>query len=284
MAEAEKILIVDDSPINIDFLLEILDGYDVRAALSAYEAETLIKQDPPDLILLDVNMPEKDGYTFCKELKADRRWRHIPVIFLSARNEGEDIVRGFKVGGADYVTKPFLGEVILARIQTQLRLRRAEKHYQEMLRRDDLSGLLKRSLFVRQAEQWVEHAAKHGKPVALLAIGIGNLETINRQFGFAMGDEVIKVTAKALMKYSDKQTLTTRQGGGLFLYLKYGMEKEALMKTGTHLTKEIDETQCEKAPNLRIITEHSVSDNSEAQTLYEMIELALKNMSIYPAY
>lgn len=284
MAEAEKILVVDDSPINIDFLLEILDGYDVRTALSAYEAETLIRQDVPDLILLDINMPEKDGYTFCKELKAHKQWRSIPVIFLSARSEGEDIVKGFEVGGADFISKPYQNEVVLARIKTQLRLRRIEKRYQDMLKRDDLTGLMKRAIFMQQAEKWLEHAKQTNKTLSLMAIGVSNLETINRQHGFAAGDAAIKKMAQVLAKYGGKEVMMTRQGGGLFLYLKFGVDKEALRETGLQIVNSYDDLQLESYPSMRIIPEYSVTDDSEAATLYEMIEIALKHLGIFPSY
>lgn len=284
MAEAEKILIVDDSPINIDFLLEILDGYDVRTALSAYEAETLLRQDVPDLILLDINMPEKDGYAFCKELKAHKQWRTIPVIFLSARNEGEDIVKGFEVGGADYISKPYQNEVVLARIKTQLRLHRMEKRYQSMLRRDDLTGLMKRAIFMQQAEKWLTYAKESKKSVALMAIGVSNLETINRQYGFAAGDEAIKKMAMVLAKYGGKDVMLTRQGGGLFLYLKYGAKKDVLQETGLKIVNGYDELQLENYPSMRIVPEYSVTDDEEANSLYEIIEIALKHLGIFPSY
>jgi CheY-like chemotaxis protein len=119
------ILLVDDAPANIQVAREILkDTYRTRVATSGAKALELVRQDPaPDLILLDVNMPEMDGYDVCTRLKADPSTRDIPVIFLTAMTEAEDETRGFAAGAVDYIHKPFSPTVVMARVQTQLNLR-----------------------------------------------------------------------------------------------------------------------------------------------------------------
>lgn len=118
------ILIVDDNPDNVRFLSNLLvaQGYFVRKALSGQMAITGIQIQFPDLILLDVTLPEMDGFEICQRLKANAQTRSIPIIFLSALDSIADKVRAFQVGGVDYITKPFQFEEVLARIQTQLTL------------------------------------------------------------------------------------------------------------------------------------------------------------------
>ncbi len=120
------ILIVDDMPHNLELLSAMLikRGYVVRPALNGAMALRAAKATPPDLILLDINMPELNGYEVCRRLKNDQETRDIPVIFISALDETIDKVRAFEVGGVDYVTKPFQVEEVLARIETQLMLYR----------------------------------------------------------------------------------------------------------------------------------------------------------------
>ncbi len=123
---AEKnILIVDDMPINLKLLMNILSqsGYDIRPTTSGRQALESIGARSPDLILLDIAMPEMDGYEVCQQLKQNPHTAAIPVIFISAANEVMDKVRAFQVGGVDYITKPFQVEEVLARIQTQLSMR-----------------------------------------------------------------------------------------------------------------------------------------------------------------
>jgi len=120
----KNILIVDDTPENLTVLRQILNeqGYRVRPALSGGIALKTIKADRPDLILLDIVMPEMDGYEVCAILKADKTTRDIPVIFISALKEIEDKVRAFSEGGVDYISKPFQAEEVLARVNTHLTL------------------------------------------------------------------------------------------------------------------------------------------------------------------
>ena len=117
-----NILVVDDTPANLRLLVNLLteNGYKVRAVPSGKLALAGIKQSMPDLILLDIMMPEMDGYEVCEKLKADSETQEIPVIFISAINEVLDKVKAFAVGGVDYISKPFQVEEVLARVETQL--------------------------------------------------------------------------------------------------------------------------------------------------------------------
>lgn len=126
------ILIVDDNPDNIRFLSSLLvaQGYLVRKALTAQMALTAIQTQHPDLILLDITLPEVDGFTICQQLKANSQTQSIPVIFLSALDSVADKVKAFQVGGIDYITKPFQFEEVLARIQTQLTLQSLQTQLQ----------------------------------------------------------------------------------------------------------------------------------------------------------
>ncbi|MCP4132778.1 MAG: fused response regulator/phosphatase [bacterium] len=122
------ILIVDDVPKNIQVLGNILnkESYRIAFATDGKQALDMVYNLHPDLILLDIMMPEMDGYEVCRKLKESRDTRDIPIIFLTAKTETEDIVKGFQFGAVDYVTKPFNSAVLLARVQTHLELKRAK--------------------------------------------------------------------------------------------------------------------------------------------------------------
>lgn len=127
------ILIVDDTPANLQVLSGLLKehGYKIRPVPSGKLALQAARSVPPDLILLDVKMPEMDGFEVCRQLKADARLKEIPVIFISALNETIDKVQAFGVGGVDYVTKPFQFEEVEARVQTHLGLRRLQRELEQ---------------------------------------------------------------------------------------------------------------------------------------------------------
>lgn len=119
-----RILIVDDMPQNLRLLAEILSarGYEIRPAISGEAAIRSVAAAAPDLILMDVRMPEMDGYEACRRIKNNKRHSHIPVIFISALDDVEDKLKGFRAGGVDYITKPFQEEEVLARVRTHLTL------------------------------------------------------------------------------------------------------------------------------------------------------------------
>ena len=147
-----NVLVVDDTSANLRLLSGMLkdEGYLVRPVPSGKLALRAAESSSPDLILLDINMPEMDGYEVCQRLKADDGLRDIPVIFISALSETMDKVKAFSVGGVDYVTKPFQFEEVQARVETHLALRRKERQLQEsydQLRqleelRDNLVGMI----------------------------------------------------------------------------------------------------------------------------------------------
>ncbi|MEI8044948.1 MAG: adenylate/guanylate cyclase domain-containing protein [Verrucomicrobiota bacterium] len=130
-----RILVVDDTPANIQALSAILKekGFQISVATNGRLALELVARLRPDLILLDVMMPEMDGFETCRRLKASPATRHIPVIFLTARVESEDIVKGFELGAVDYVAKPFNTCELLARVNTHLTLDRLHRENESLL-------------------------------------------------------------------------------------------------------------------------------------------------------
>jgi len=132
------ILIVDDTPENIDILVDLLEDYEKKIAINGLDAlETVHSGDLPDLILLDIMMPEMDGYEVCKKLREDEKTKDIPVIFLTAKTQKKDINKGFEVGGQDYVTKPFDAAELLHRVNTQLTLKKQKDELYELNHRLD---------------------------------------------------------------------------------------------------------------------------------------------------
>jgi signal transduction histidine kinase len=135
----ESILIVDDNPANLRLLSEMLkeQGYRVRVANGGLRAINAVQANRPDLILLDILMPDMDGYEVCTRLMADERSSKIPIIFLSALDSVEDKVKAFTTGGVDYITKPFQSAEVLARVETHLKLHRLQQKLEEANRELD---------------------------------------------------------------------------------------------------------------------------------------------------
>ncbi|MEG4811469.1 response regulator [Microcoleus sp. F8-D3] len=132
-----NIVIVDDLPENLRFLTEILtkERYTVRCVTNGAMALRTVRNHPPDVLLLDIKMPEMDGYQVCSTLKADEETSDIPIIFLSALNEVFDKVKAFKVGGVDYISKPFQPEEVLVRLETQVTMQHQKRQLKEAISR-----------------------------------------------------------------------------------------------------------------------------------------------------
>ena len=128
-AEKSNILIVDDNPFNLELLADVIrkQGYEPRPVPNGRLALVAAQKDPPDLILLDINMANMNGFEVCKRLKADAALKDIPVIFITGLNETADKVKAFSMGAVDYITKPFQNEEVCARVETHMRLRRLQK-------------------------------------------------------------------------------------------------------------------------------------------------------------
>jgi len=147
MNNSVRILVVDDVPVNVQLLSRLLqrEGYDVLSAENGVTAYNMAISYLPDLILLDVMMPEMDGFEVCRALRAEDATSEIPIIFVTAKTETMDTVRGLNMGGVDYVTKPFVSAEVLARVRTHLKLRtmRDEKleYHSELLRTQKLASI-----------------------------------------------------------------------------------------------------------------------------------------------
>jgi len=154
-----SILVVDDTPNTLGLLLRLLSsrGYHVHDATNGPAALEFVQANPPDLILLDINMPEMSGYEVCERLRADANTRDIPVIFISALDDTKDKLKGFEVGGTDYITKPFEIEEVLARVRVHMDLREAQKGLQ---RQTALQKRLNKEL-ARLNDEFTSEIAQH---------------------------------------------------------------------------------------------------------------------------
>ncbi|HEY9904723.1 MAG TPA: response regulator [Candidatus Sericytochromatia bacterium] len=152
-----NILVVDDVPVNWQLLSSVLteQGYEVRRVINGALALSAAHSDPPDLILLDITMPDLDGYEVCQQLKASVATCDIPVIFLSALDQGLDKVKAFRVGGADYITKPFQTQEVIARVENQLTIVRQRSSLQKQAAR--LEWEIKERKHAQEALQESQH-------------------------------------------------------------------------------------------------------------------------------
>ena len=213
------ILIVDDMPINIQILARSLKSdYRIRIATSGLKAlEIARSNDPPDLILLDILMPEMDGYEVIKALKRNSRTRNIPVIFITVRDKVEDESTGFEMGAVDYITKPFHLPVVKARIKTQMELKRKTDMLERLASLDGLTNIPNHRRFSEVAKKEWRRAQRSVIPLTFLMIDIDFFKSFNDCYGHACGDDCIRSVAATLEKNLERPgDFVARYGGEEF--------------------------------------------------------------------
>jgi len=224
---SEKIFIVDDNLVNRKLLTAILkkEGYDLLEAEDGEEAIELAFREMPDLILLDIMMPKKDGYEVCVELKGDDRTANIPIIFLSAKTQTEDKIKGLDLGGADYVTKPFDRGEVLARVKAQLKIagltKEVIKANEELLKKqealdEDLKAAagIQRSLLPKEPpDEDIVDVAWQFMPCEKIGGDIFNMVRLDENhWGIYMLDVSGHGVPSALVAVSVSQILGPQQG------------------------------------------------------------------------
>ena len=192
----EKVLIIDDAIDDIKILVNLLcHDYDTFFVKNGQNALEMVHEILPDIILLDIVMPETDGYEVCRRLKSDRMVADIPVIFISSKNQVEDEAMGFDLGAIDYIPKPISPAILKARVKTHLQLNRAMKElrrlYNMALDSSPLTGLPGNNSIARR----IESALFNEEQICVIYADLDNFKPYNDKYGFAKGDEVILFTS-----------------------------------------------------------------------------------------
>ncbi|EEH31674.1 cyclic-di-GMP-producing response regulator Rrp1 [Borreliella burgdorferi] len=250
-AENQKLLIVDDSPHNLDLLVNILQGaYEIEVATNGLDALKQVEKDSPDLILLDIGLPDINGYEVCRKLKSDPDTKEIPVIFISSRSSTDAQLEGFNVGGVDYILKPFNSRIIDARVKTHLELKRLRDYFKSLSRIDGLTQIPNRRFFMDKfSKSWMK--ALESKEIIIVGmLDIDNFKNYNDNYGHTNGDECLKSIAKALYKVSLKYKIdVARYGGEEFIFFSVNKSLNEMIN--------IIKTMINDIKRLRIVHEHS---------------------------
>lgn len=195
------ILIVDDIPDNIEVLAAALgDEYEAIFAMSGEEALEIAANQRIDLILLDIMMPEVDGYEVCRLFKAEPQLAEIPVIFVTAKTQVEDESKGFAAGGVDYITKPIKRMTVRARVRAHLELKASRDRLKGLSLVDGVAGIPNRATFDSVLEREVKRAQLDGTPLSLLLLGLDGFQELATALGRFGVQRILESVAKAVAK------------------------------------------------------------------------------------
>ncbi|WP_367619006.1 diguanylate cyclase [Pelotalea chapellei] len=250
-----KILIIDDTPANIQVINQILqDHYRIYFAVSGSDGLNVAQRELPDLILLDIMMPEMDGYEVCAALKSNEATSRIPVIFITAITSIEDEARGLEAGAIDYITKPISPPVLKIRIKNHLEL----KHYSDKLmlltkeltlknqqlevlaRQDSLTGLANRRWFNEAMCDEVRRAQRSGETLSLLMVDLDCFKNYNDHYGHLAGDECLRLVGRTLLaSFKRAGDLPVRYGGEEFVVILPNTKATQSLKLAENLRRKV---------------------------------------------
>jgi two-component system cell cycle response regulator len=225
VAERANILVVDDSRTQLEWLVQVLEreGYSVGSAMDGKEAIRKVRSEPPDLVLLDMILPDMDGLEVLRIVKARPDDQFIPVIILSVKSDLDSKVTGLRIGADDFLAKPFAEAEILARCAAMLRiktlqdqLRRTQLLLKEQAITDELTSLKNRRAFDERLQEEFRRAQRYSDPVSLIMIDLDHFKLVNDRYGHPFGDVVLRGAAEQIRASTRDPDICARYGGEEF--------------------------------------------------------------------
>jgi two-component system, cell cycle response regulator len=214
-----KVLIVEDSRSSAMLLSQLLrkEGYEPRVAETLAQALPLAVEGWADIVLLDRELPDGDGLELCRQLKADARTRHLPVAFITSRQDESSVALALNSGALDYVSKPFRPLELLARVGVLARVKRAEDEVRRLTHRDPLTGLHNRRFLDERLPEEIGRARRSQRPLSCFVADVDRFKQINDQFGHPFGDRALVAVSRLLEQAFRSTDLIVRLGGDEFV-------------------------------------------------------------------
>ena len=238
------ILVVDDMTTTLLLLHDLLkDTYEVKIAKSGTKAlEILESPNDIDLILLDIEMPDINGYDVCKRIKNNETIKNIPIIFITGRTSQEDEEYGLNLGAIDYITKPFNKAIVKLRIKNYLDLKIKNDMLEKLSMYDGLTNIRNRRFFDETFEKTFSEIKRDKKSLAVLMIDIDFFKLYNDNYGHGQGDETLRKVAKALEKTIKRASdFVARYGGEEFVILLKDINKDGVEAVANNLLNAVRE-------------------------------------------
>jgi len=241
MAEVQRVLVIDDEKINLKILSDILsDEVGVMLAISGEQGIRKAKEYKPDLILLDVLMPEMDGFETMTRLRHDESTSTIPVIFITALNDTSQEEKALLMGASDYIQKPLHSNIVLARVRLHLQLLKQQKLLEELANIDPLTSLANRRKYQDVFQIEWQKAISEQRCLSLMVIDIDIFKQYNDCYGHATGDKVLQQVAAVLANQVLDKGLIARYGGEEFVILLPNCDQDVAIGIAQHCMHNVE--------------------------------------------
>lgn len=273
MSHKAVILVVDDVPTNIQALAFLLkEDYTVKVATGGARALEVASQDPiPDLILLDVQMPDMNGYDVLRLLRENNDTAKIPIIFVTGKDSTQEEEYGLELGAVDYITKPIHPSIVKARVKTHITLKQQHDELIRIAIHDQLTGLYNRHYLAEILSRKVSKSKRHNEALSVIMADIDHFKNVNDTYGHLMGDLILKAVANVIGEGARKEDIAARFGGEEFvLVLDHCTANDALI-IAEGLRSKIEALNTE---GIRVTASFGVAQMDEHAIRYEDV---LKN-------
>ncbi|MBE0494559.1 MAG: diguanylate cyclase [Thiomicrospira sp.] len=281
-----SLLIVDDMTSNIQVLANALqDDYRIKVATSGQKAIEIANSDnPPDLVLLDIMMPEIDGYEVCRELKSNPKISGIPVIFVTSLNEVDEEERGLNLGAVDYITKPFHLPIVKARVRNHLSLKLKTDLLEELSHIDGLTHIANRRHFDAFMSKQLRRTQRSAQPTTVIMIDVDFFKPYNDNYGHGLGDDCLVQVARGMrLVIKRPNDLLARYGGEEFAVILPETPLDGGLQVANELHQAISELNLKHefsdvADHVTIsigVATSVVTDDAQVQALLKRADAAL---------
>jgi diguanylate cyclase (GGDEF)-like protein len=275
-----KLLIIDDSPMIQALVKHCLadDAIEVLGASDGVEGMKLAHTAKPDVILLDIEMPDPNGFEVCEKLKKDAETANIPILFLTHITTVDVKVHGLELGAADYVTKPFDQAELRARVRSSLRVKYMIDLLEQKARIDALTGIGNRAEMEYRLDQETSAIRRHGGTMSLMMVDIDEFKKLNDAHGHAFGDQVLRAVARQLAMSCRQEDTVYRYGGEEFVILSPRTSISSAVVLGERARRNVQDMQIEHREKMVPVTcSFGISEWGEGmeRTLLERADAAL---------
>jgi len=242
LEEKPIVLIADDAPSNIQLLAGLLkDNYQIKVATGGERCIELAQaESQPDLILLDIQMPDLDGYEVCQRLKSQETTQAIPIIFVTGKDQDADEELGLSMGAVDYITKPYSPAIVEARVATHIILKQQSDALRNLAMRDQLTGLYNRHFLIDVAAKKISYTHRHKQALCLIMADIDHFKAVNDERGHAVGDAVLRDVGEIFLKEVRSEDVVARFGGEEFVFLLGACKQEEGIKKAERVRQTLE--------------------------------------------